>query len=117
MSAHTHDDAPHVHVSPMGLLLGIFGALIILTVLTVVVADIDFGEFNLIIALGVATLKACLVAWYFMHLRHESGFNRLAFFASFFFIALFVGFTMMDSGQYQPQIDWQEKVLPTEAGK
>lgn len=114
MSAHTHDDQPHAHISSMGMLLGVFASLILLTILTVVVAGIDFGEFNLFIALAVATVKACLVALFFMHLRYDTGFNRLAFFASFFFIALFVGITMMDSGQYQSTIDWQEKVLPQE---
>ena len=48
------------------------------TVLTVRVSYYDFGEANIIIALLVATLKAGLVAAFFMHLRFDSPiFGRL----------------------------------------
>ncbi|HET6345171.1 MAG TPA: cytochrome C oxidase subunit IV family protein [Myxococcota bacterium] len=115
---HTHSSTHHGetdhsghHVSSMATLLGVFGALIVLTVVTVAVAYVDLGEFNLFVALGIATLKATLVALFFMHLAYDSGFNRLAFFGSIFFVLLFVGITLMDSGQYQATIEWNEKVL------
>ena len=107
--------AGHGEPASMGLLLGVFGALIVLTVVTVAVAYVDLGEFNLLVALSIATVKALLVSLFFMHLVHESGFNRLAFFGSFFFVALFVGFTLMDTGQYEPVIDWNEKVLKADS--
>jgi cytochrome c oxidase subunit 4 len=91
----------HEHVSTPTLLIGIFAALIVLTLITVYVAGIDFGAFNIWMAMGVATVKATLVGLYFMHLRYDSKFNTFIFLASFFFVSLFVGFTMMDSSQYQ----------------
>lgn len=112
--SHAHDEH---HVSSMPMLIGVFGALIVLTVVTVAVAYIDLGEANLFVALGIATLKATLVAFFFMHLAWDSGFNRLAFFSSFVFVALFVGITLMDTGQYEGTIDWQEKVLKEEPAK
>ncbi|GEM_PF-2689261 len=45
--------------------------LLILTVLTVVAARIDFGFFNKVVALGIASLKAYFVASTFMHLKFE----------------------------------------------
>ena len=107
------DGHPTHHVASMLELCGIFTALMFLTGITVALAGVDLGEFNLTITLGIATLKASLVALFFMHLRHDSGFNRLAFFSSFLFVLLFVGITLTDSHQYQPTLDWQEKVLST----
>jgi cytochrome c oxidase subunit 4 len=108
--AHAGNGA-HSHVSSMFELVGIFATLMALTGLTVGLASVDLGEFNLAITLLIATFKAGLVALFFMHLRHDAGFNRLAFFGSFLFVLLFVGITLTDSGQYQHNIDWQEKVL------
>ena len=105
----TADD--HVHIASMKSLLGVFAALIFLTVITVAVAYVDLGDLNLFTALFIASVKATLVCLYFMHLRHDSGFNRLAFFGSIVFVMLFVGITLMDSGQYQATINWDEQVL------
>ena len=49
----------------------VWGLLIVLTALTVAVASIPLGLGNAAAALGIASLKALLVALYFMHLRHE----------------------------------------------
>ena len=101
----------NVHIASMRSLLAVFAALVFLTVVTVAVAYVDLGDFNLFTALFIATIKASLVSLYFMHLRHDSGFNRLAFFGSILFVMLFVGITLMDTGQYQENVDWEEKVL------
>jgi cytochrome c oxidase subunit 4 len=86
------------------LLVGVFAALLILTFITVVVAGFDFGGLNIWVAMGVATVKAVLVGLYFMHLRYDSKFNLFIFLSSFVFLSLFLGFAMMDSSQYQNQI-------------
>lgn len=109
-----HDE---VHPASMLMLIGVFLALTALTIITVAVAYVDLGELNLFVALGIATIKAMLVSLFFMHLTHESGFNRLAFFSSFIFVALFVSITLMDSGQYQVQVDWKEHVLEAAPAK
>jgi cytochrome c oxidase subunit IV len=51
--------------------LAVWGALIVLTAITVAVSYLDLGLWNASVALGVASFKALLVALYFMHLRHE----------------------------------------------
>jgi cytochrome c oxidase subunit 4 len=51
----------------------VFGALMVGTVLTVLAAKIDFGPdwVNILVALIIATVKAALVAGFFMHLIDE----------------------------------------------
>src|SRR5215467_13945169 len=46
--------------------------LIVCTVLTAVVATIDLGKFNTVVALGIATFKASLVVLIFMHVKYTS---------------------------------------------
>ncbi len=55
--------------------LGVFVALAVLTVVTVLASKIHFGSkaANITIALLIATFKASLVAAIFMHLRWERG--------------------------------------------
>ena len=56
--------------------IGIFGALLVLTVVTVLLSKIHFGAAdsmtgNIIVGMVVAALKAGLVAAFFMHLSGE----------------------------------------------
>lgn len=50
----------------------VWAALIVLTAITVGVAEIDFQQLTVIVALLIASTKATLVAMYFMHLKFES---------------------------------------------
>lgn len=49
----------------------VWAALLVLTVVTVGVSFVHLGLWNAGVALAIASLKAALVALYFMHLRHE----------------------------------------------
>ncbi len=94
-----HDDGHvHVHVASTPFYLAVFGGLIVLTLLTVKVSYYDFGEANIVIALLIATMKASLVAAFFMHLRHDKLFNTLAFLAAFLFLGIFILLTYDDLG-------------------
>ncbi|MBX7156799.1 MAG: cytochrome C oxidase subunit IV family protein [Verrucomicrobiae bacterium] len=70
--------------------VGIFAALLVLTVITVVVSYIHLGTAgNITLALVIATLKASLVAAFFMHLSSEkTTIYRLMISALFFFLVL-----------------------------
>jgi cytochrome c oxidase subunit 4 len=98
----THDHG--AHVLPVGVLLGVFAVLIVLTVATVAVTWIDLGPWNLVAALGIATFKGSLVVLYFMHLKYDSPFNGLIFVAALAFLALFLLLVLLDASQYQPDI-------------
>ena len=51
--------------------LTVWGVLLVLTAVTVAVSFLNLGLWNAAVALGIASLKATLVALYFMHLRRE----------------------------------------------
>jgi len=101
MSEHTESG---VHVASLKLLVGVMVALMIGTWLTVSVTHFDFGVLNIWIGLGIATVKAILVGLYFMHLRWDKPFNAFVFVSAFAFLALFIGFALMDSAHYQDVI-------------
>jgi cytochrome c oxidase subunit 4 len=63
----THDVAAQVR----GYLM-VFGTLLVLTLVTVAVSYLDLPEIEtVVVALGIATVKASLVAMFFMHLKGE----------------------------------------------
>lgn len=101
--AHAHDHDSIAHPLPMTILTGVFLALMVLTVLTVAVTYVDLGPLNIWVALGIAVVKAGLVALYFMHLRYDAPFNGLILLCSFLFLAIFIGAAIGDSGEYQKQ--------------
>jgi cytochrome c oxidase subunit 4 len=59
------------HIVPAKTYLHILIALLILTIITVGAARINFGFFNTVIALGIASVKAALVAAFFMGLKYD----------------------------------------------
>ena len=59
------------HVVPLRVYFSVFGALMVLTAITVAVAFFDLGVLNNVVALGIAGLKATLVILYFMHVRYS----------------------------------------------
>jgi cytochrome c oxidase subunit 4 len=119
MSApHTKPNDPHAHdaghhgvghvVSPK-ILFATAAALLVLTVITVKAAEIDFSvfemaELNVFVALGIALIKASLVCLFFMHLRWDRPFNAFVLIGSLAFVAVFISFAMTDSFQYQHEI-------------
>ena len=89
--AHHDDGLVHVHVHPVSLYLKVFAALIFFTFLTVAVAEVHLGEWNFFVAVVIATMKAALVALFFMHLKEErSTIWRILYFTFFFVLGLFL---------------------------
>jgi caa(3)-type oxidase subunit IV len=86
----------HHHILPYKSALMIWAALIVLTVITVVVAHIDLGFLNFVVAFVVASIKASLVALFFMNLKYDSKENAVIFSASFLFLAIFIVLTSAD---------------------
>jgi cytochrome c oxidase subunit IV len=105
---HHHDDHHGIaHVASVKVLVTTFVALMILTVATVGATRVDFGpSTNLAIAMFIAVIKATLVVLFFMHLFYDKLFHTVVIVAGVCALALFVGFTLMDSNQYQEQIQW-----------
>jgi cytochrome c oxidase subunit 4 len=75
----------------------VFFALLVGTALTVFAATLDLGPFNAPVALGIATVKATLVALFFMHVWHASEkLTKLVVIGALFFLLLLLGLTMTD---------------------
>lgn len=86
------------HISSDKLLLSVGGGLFVLTVLTVAVHYLHLPDpWSIIAAMFVAVIKASLVALFFMNLYWDKKFNLMLFIASLVFLALLVGFTMLDT--------------------
>jgi cytochrome c oxidase subunit 4 len=58
--------------NPRRTAVAVFAALLALTVVTVLVSYVDLGLWNVVVALLIASVKASLVALFFMHLKGES---------------------------------------------
>lgn len=84
------------HIIPAKTFLNVLIALLILTVITVGVAQFDFGAFNALIAMGVASVKAALVLMYFMHLKYDDKTYTVLMATSVFFLFVFFFFSQLD---------------------
>jgi cytochrome c oxidase subunit 4 len=115
MSTEHHADEHHglSHVAAVRVLVATGGTLLMLTLLTVLAAKVDFGaNINLAVALVIAVTKASLVILFFMHLRYDRLFHTVVFVSALLAASLFVGFTLMDTGQYQQTNIWVPNAPP-----
>jgi cytochrome c oxidase subunit IV len=105
-SSEVHGHSTEIsHVTPVRMLLGVWGALMLLTVITVGVTVVDLGsQTNLLVAMAIATIKAGLVVTYFMHLRWDRPFHTLIFLGSLLFVSLFISMTLLDKSEYEGDI-------------
>lgn len=108
---HSDEGQVHAHISPTSTYIGIFAALVVLTVLTYAVSFIHLGRTNLLVAVVIATVKASLVVLYFMHLKHDTRFNSVVFLGSLLFLAIFLGYTLNDTDQRGEFGEYGRKVL------
>jgi cytochrome c oxidase subunit 4 len=98
ISSTAHDSAHSGpgHVVPLWLLAAVFAALLLMTGLTVAVAQVDLGNLNLYLALAIAAIKASLVVLFFMHLIWDRPFNAMIFIGCLLIVSLFIGITLTD---------------------
>ncbi|HNI59145.1 MAG TPA: cytochrome C oxidase subunit IV family protein [Pseudomonadota bacterium] len=92
------DDHDEPHITPLSTYLGVWAALVVLTAFTVIVSRFDFGSANTIVAMLVATVKATLVALFFMHLLYDDKFNLVILLTSLLFVAIFFSPVLIDLG-------------------
>ena len=73
-----------------------FGALMVLTVLTVAVAQLDLGFLNLAVAMLIACTKATLVILFFMHVIDADKIIKVTVAAGFIWLVIMFVFTIQD---------------------
>lgn len=93
--ASTREHKPHI--LPVRVYGVIFVALLALTWLTVRVSYMDFGIFNLLVGVAIATIKATLVVLFFMHMKYDEKFNVILFMGTLAFLGVFFVLTLADT--------------------
>ncbi len=84
------------HILPVKVGMTVWIGLMILTAVTIWVAQYDLGIWNFTIGMFIATVKASLVALFFMGLKYDVIENRVIFITSFVFFAIFMVLTLSD---------------------
>jgi cytochrome c oxidase subunit IV len=74
----------------------IWAILTFMTFATYYIAQIDLGEWNIVIALLIAFFKMTLVVLFFMNLKAENPLTKLFACAGFFWLVLLLGQTALD---------------------
>jgi cytochrome c oxidase subunit 4 len=89
----------HSKSSPLKTYFAVWAALLLGTFITYKVAFIDLGRFNAAVALTIATIKALLVALFFMHIKgaHER-LLKLVVISTVFFLFILLVLSMADYG-------------------
>ncbi len=89
----------HSKSSPLKTYFAVWIALLVGTFLTYKAAFIDLGRFNAAVALTIATVKALLVALFFMHIKgaHEK-LLKLVVISTIFFLLILLALSMADYG-------------------
>jgi cytochrome c oxidase subunit 4 len=85
------------HDSGIRTYIVVWGALIVLTAVTVSVSYVSLGLMNVVVALLIASVKASLVALFFMHLRYESRLVWGFALTPIFFLVLIIAGTLSDT--------------------
>jgi len=98
----------HVHITPVKTYLAVAAALITMTGLTVAISFIDLGPFNITVALLIASVKALLVAFFFMHLFWDNKLYLILFASGLLFLTIFLTLTMFDT-ETRGSVDRQTK--------
>ena len=75
----------------------VWAALMVLTAVTVAVSYVHLGMMNVVVALAIASVKASLVALFFMHLRYESRLVLGFALTPVFFLVLIIAGTLSDT--------------------
>jgi len=98
----SHSPVPNVRA-----LVGVWAALIVLTLVTTLVSHLELGVFNIVAALLIAVGKASLVAWIFMGVRYTTNLTKLFVVAGLVWLSIMVLLTYSDYSTrnwvYQPQ--------------
>ena len=87
--------AAHAHPT-VGLYLMVFGALMVLTAITVAVAFVNLGPLNNVVAITIAFTKTILVVLFFMHVRYSKPLIGLVVFGAVLWLAILIGLTLAD---------------------
>ena len=97
----------HKHVSGIGYVFTFIG-LIVLATVSLLISFLHWPVWGTVIALGIAVIKALLVAFFFMHLAEQRFTNRATVLVS----VLFVSCTGKVAEKSEPASHWKPVLAP-----
>jgi len=74
----------------------VFTVLLVLTYTTYIVAFVDLGPWNVVVAMAIAIGKALLVALFFMHLRYSPKLTWIVTGGGLFWLGILLALTISD---------------------
>ncbi len=86
------------HIVSTKTFVSVWAALLMLTATTVTVAKLNLGAFSTVTAIVIASIKAGLVLWFFMHLKYEKRLLKLLLLVPIITLAVIIGMTFIDVG-------------------
>ncbi|MFN7999105.1 MAG: cytochrome C oxidase subunit IV family protein [Bryobacteraceae bacterium] len=86
----------HEHIDSIKTYTVVFVLLLALTLVTTLVATVDLGAFNVLVALVIAVIKMLLVALFFMHLRHSAVLTKLMVGGGLLWLAILLVLSLSD---------------------
>ena len=96
MAQHDHTEKAHGRHHGYGIYLVTWIGLMMLTAVTVTVSGLNLGKVTLLVALMVATIKATIVALWFMHLKEERTVIKVMVLVTIGTLSIFIGMTFFD---------------------
>ncbi|MFO0805044.1 MAG: cytochrome C oxidase subunit IV family protein [Gemmataceae bacterium] len=99
MSAHDHkiEDPPTLHdVDNPAKVFMVYLVVLGLALANIFLARAGLGPISLPVQMGIATVQAVLVAWYWMHLRRKDTIITLTAVTSLFFVFIFYVLVLSD---------------------
>jgi len=85
-----------IHIVSAKTFVSVWLALLALTAITVTVAGLHLGAFSTLAAIVIASVKAGLVLWFFMHLKYEKRLLKLLLLVPIVTLAVIIGMTFID---------------------
>jgi caa(3)-type oxidase subunit IV len=99
MSAHDHkiEDPPTLHdVDNPAKVFMVYLVVLGLALANIFLSGAGLGPISLPVQMGIATVQAVLVAWYWMHLRRKDTIITLTAVTSLFFVFIFYVLVLSD---------------------
>lgn len=90
------EDQQHHHIIPLKVYFRVITLLLVLTAITVAAAQVNFGPWNTVIAMLIASIKAGFVLAFFMHLKYDNKLYLVCFGTGIFFLVVLYLFTYLD---------------------
>ncbi len=92
----TDVEEPAAKITSPFTLLGVYGALLLLTLATTLLAFLDLGVWSMVLALTIAAMKAVLVILFFMDALHNHRLSPALFCFGFLWLLILITLTLSD---------------------